>query len=632
METFWLDICNSVRVLLNGRWVTALAIIALALGIGANTAIFSVVNGLLFRGLPYQHPERLVSLWESNPDLAWEFLPVTVGAFDDWHTRAQSFEAVSILDTQRYAVTGTGIPDRLAGVTTSASFFDLMGVSPLLGRVYTEGEDKPGTNHVAVLSYALWQKRFGGEPDVVVKTIHLEGASYTLRGVMPAGFQSPHATDLPPIFQLPPQTELWTPAGLTAQQIANRGSHTKAAVARLKPGVSFAQAQDEISAIAARNEQQYPDSQGFGALLVPLKEQLVGKLRTPLLILLAAVGLVLLIACVNVANLLLVRASARHKEMAVRMALGASRLRLVRQLLTESIMLALCGGCGAVLLGAWGIDLLLVLSPANIPRKYEISVDGTALAFTFGVALVTGIFFGLAPVFQVSHFSLNENLKDGARGSTGGRSRLRSMLVVTEVALSLVLLISAGLLIRSFGRLIASDPGFNPEHLATINLSVSSSRYSFDGKQVMLFKQVLHKVREIPGVVSAGAVSELPLSGSDEMDGFTVEGAPPPKTFNDQPLADVRFVDSGYFDVLQTPIVTGRAFADFDRNGSQAVVIVNDSLVRRYFLGQDAVGKRLKLGGYEDNVPWATVVGVVRDIKHSGLHAEAGPPLFFSSQ
>ncbi|HJQ25194.1 MAG TPA: ABC transporter permease [Blastocatellia bacterium] len=635
MQTILQDLRYGARVLMKKPGFTFIAVLTLALGIGANTAIFSVVNALLFRSLPYKNPERLVMIWETNHELPIpdpDRFPVSVAAFDDWRKQAESFEAVSIFDSQRFAFTGAGAPERVAGITTSAGFFDALGVSPILGRTYTEEEDRPGANKVAVLSYALWQKRFGGDMEICGKTMQLDGDSYTIIGVMPQGMQFPRAADLNAFFQLPPQTELWTPMQLTAEQLTNRGSHSRAVIARLKPGVSFAKAQAELDAIASRNQQQYPNAKGWGAHLMPMQEQLVGGMRPALLILLGAVGLVLLIACANVANLLLARAAARQKEMAVRMAMGASRWRLVRQLLTESLLLALIGGGLGVLLAVWGVDLLLAISPASIPRKNEITVDVAALGFTFAVALMTGVLFGLAPAFQVSRVNLNDVLKEGARGSTGGRTPLRSLLVVAEVALSLVLLTGAGLLVRSFARLTGTDPGFDPHNVAAMNLSISSSHYEWDPKQRRFFKQVLERMRTIPGALSVGAVSELPLSGSEETDSFNIEGRPAPKTSSDDPLADFRFIDEGYFKTLAIPLITGRAFTEYDNDTAPPVVVINESLARRYFNGEDPVGKRVKFGSAEDSDPWATIVGVVRDIKHSGLDAEARPQLYFPYQ
>ena len=631
MNTIWQDISYGVRVLVRDRTITLVAVIALALGIGANTAIFSVVNALLFRGLPYKDADRLVMLWETNPQIqvGFDLLPVSVGAFDDWQKRSESFEHVSVLESVRYAVVGAGRPERVAGVNTSASFFSVVGVSPTLGRTYTEEEDRPGANHVVVISHSLWQTRFGGDPDVCGKTMLLDGVPYNILGVMPRGFQFPRAADLPSFYQLPPRTEVWTPAGFTEGQIANRGSHTKSVIAKLKPGVTFGQAQAEIDAIAGRNAQQFADSQGWGARLVPLKEQLVGDLRVALLALMGAAGCVLLIASANVANLLLTRAATREREIAIRVAMGASRMRIVRQLLTESVLLAFAGGSLGVLLAVWGVDLLLAVSPASIPRKHEIAVDGAALAFTLGTTFVTGILFGLAPAFRLSRNRLNETLKEGVRGSTSGRSRILGVLVVTEVALSLILLICSGLLARSFARVLGTESGFNTRNVAAMTLSVSSFRYDFNSRQVRFFENVIENVRAIPGTVSVGAVSELPLSGSDELDVFTIEGRPAPTTPSDEPIADFRFVDEDYFKTMQIELIAGRAFSKFDSRESQRVAIINESLARSCFNGEDPIGKRVKAGSYDSQQPWATVVGLVKDVKHSGLDKESHPGLYF---
>jgi putative ABC transport system permease protein len=629
------DLRYAFRMFANKPSFTFLVIVTLALGIGANTAIFSVVNALLFRNLPYQNPEQLVMLWEANPEIhvaGYEVFPVSVAAFDDWRKQADSFQAVSVLDSARFALTGIGKPERVAGVTTSASFFELMGVTPILGRTYTEAEDRPGTDRVVVISYALWQGRFGGDKEICGKTMQLDGNSHTILGVMPQGFQFPRATDLPSFFQLPSETELWTPACLSNAQLANRGSHTKAVIARLKPGVPITQAQAQLDVIASQNEQQYPDAKDWQARVLPMKEQLVGKLQVALLLLLCAVGCVLLIACANVANLLLARAATRQKEIAIRMALGASRFRIMQQLLTESVMLALIGGGIGVLFATWGIDLLIALSPANIPRKYEIMIDAETLAFTLVVSLATGILFGLAPLSQVSRFKFNEAMKEGGRGSVGAGGRLRKLLVVAEVSLSLVLLISAGLLIRSFAHLVTTDTGFSSQNLAAMTLQISSSRYDFNPKQIGFFKNVLAQMRTIPGAVSVGAVSELPLGGGDEFDVFTVEGQPAPTSPGEESMAGFRFIDDGYFKTLELPLVAGRDFNEYDTDKSQPVVIISESLARLHFNGEDPIGKRVKAGDFGSDAPWATVVGVVKDLKHSGLDVEVFPHLYFPYQ
>ncbi len=418
MERLIQDIRYAARVLIKGRAVTAVAVFALALGIGANTAIFSVVNAVLLRPLPYETPERLVMLWENNPEvqIGFDLLPVAIANFVDWRDQSESFEHVSILDSNRMTLTGGQEPERVAGASVSASFFQLMGISPAFGRAFSEEEDRPGANRVAVISHAMWQSRFGGGLDVIDKTLMLEGTTYRIIGVMPEGFSFPRAQDLPSYFRLAPRTDVWTPIGLTDEQLNNRGSHNKAVIARLKENVSVAQAQTEMSQIAARIGERYPEASGFGVTVLSLYEQLVGGSRTALWILLGAVAFVLLIACANVANLLLARAASRQKEIAIRTALGANRGRIIRQLLTESVMLSLAGGVAGALIAFWGLDLLLALSPDSIPRKDEIGIDGRVLGFTFLASLATGLLFGLVPAVYASKLNLNETLKEGAQG------------------------------------------------------------------------------------------------------------------------------------------------------------------------------------------------------------------------
>ncbi|MGA9770725.1 MAG: ABC transporter permease [Blastocatellia bacterium] len=633
METLYQDLRYGARMLVKGRAVTAVAIIALALGIGANTAIFSVVNTVLLRPLPYKNADQLVMIWETNSEvqIGFDLLPVSIAAFADWRNQCESFEAISILDAERFAFTGSGVPERVGGASVSAGFFDLMSVTPILGRVFSPEEDKPGANTVVVISHALWQSRFGADKDVCGRTIMLDGRSYTIIGVMPKGFQFPRVEDLPPYFQASIQSDMWTPIGLTGEQLANRGSHNKSVIARLKPGFTVAQAQAEIEAISNRIAGQYPEARGWGAKVLPIKEQLVGNLRVALFTLLGAVGFVLLIACANVANLLLARATSRQKEIAVRTALGATRWRIVRQLLTESVILSLAGGVIGVLLAVWGVNVLLAISPSNIPRKYEISIDGYVLAFTFAVSLVTGILFGLAPAFQVSRFNLSETLKESARGSTAGNSPLRSLLVVAEVALALVLLIGAGLLLNSFSRLSGINPGFNPTNVLTMKLDATSSDDD-DPKQARIFQQIIEKVKALPGVESAGAVSDIPLSGGEEIDQFTVEGSPAPTNYNDTPLADFRFIDEGYFSTLKIPLVAGRDFSERDTASAPPVVIISESLARRFYRDEQAVGHRLKAGDFESRAPLATIVGVAKDVKHTTLEQETRPQLYFPYQ
>ncbi|HEX8184592.1 MAG TPA: ABC transporter permease, partial [Blastocatellia bacterium] len=418
------DVRFALRTMRRKPGFAAIVVLALAIGIGANTAIFSVVNAVLLQSLPYKEPDKLVMVWETNPTLqvGFDLLPASSANFADWRDQNKSFESVSIIDNARVTLTGTGAPERVAGANVSSSFFDVMGVAPVLGRVFSSEEDKPGNNRVAVISYAMWQRRFGGGQDAIGKSLVLDGESYFIIGIMPEGFQFPRAQDLPSYFQLAPQTELWLPIGLTNEQIQNRESHNKAVIARLKPEVTIQQARADLTTIAARLADQYPDNLGWGVAIVSLQDQLVGDMRTALWVLLGAVGFVLLIACANVANLLLAKSGARQKEIAIRIALGGSRRRVVRQLLTENLLLSLTGGLAGILLAVWGINLFLAWSPANIPRKHEIGIDASVLGFTFAISLLTGLIFGLAPAIQTSKPDLNEALKDGLRGSTSGMS------------------------------------------------------------------------------------------------------------------------------------------------------------------------------------------------------------------
>jgi putative ABC transport system permease protein len=631
MENLLQDVRYGIRMLLRGRAVTIVAVVALALGIGANTAIFSVVDSVLLSPLPYKDPDRLAMIWQTNPEIqiGFDMLPVTAADFVDWRDQGRSFQSISIIDSGRLVLSGQDAPERVAGARVSASFFGVMGVEPSLGRAFTDQEERPGANRVAVISHAMWLSRYGGDRGAIGKSLALDGSTYEIIGVMPEGFQFPRSQDLPSYFQLAPQTELWLPIGLTDEELKNRGSHNKAVIARLKPDASIEQAQDEMAAIAAKNSEMYEESRGFGASVVPLQEQLVGHTRTALWVLLAAVGFVLLIACANVANLLLARASARQKEIAIRTALGATRSRIIRQLFTESVLLSLCGGAVGILLALWGLNLLLALSPADIPRKHEIRIDGAALGFTLLISLLTGVLFGLAPSLQSSRVNFNETLKEGARGTSGATgNRLRGLLVIVEIAMTVVLLVGAGLMLRSFIGLLKTDPGFNPKSVLTMKIELPDRKYPRERDQIAFFKQVIERVRLLPGAESASAISHLPLSGTEEIDMFTIEGSTI-ESLSDTPLADFRFVDHNYFRAMGIPLVAGRYFTEGDNENGQRVIVINETLARRFYPGQEAVGKRIKEGDQRSDNPWSTVVGVVGDVKHSGLNSDARPTLYF---
>src|SRR5215212_8556503 len=497
------DLRYGLRTLRKHPGFTAVAVVALALGIGANTAIFSVVNTVLLRPLPYKEPDRLVMVWEDATKSGYPRNTPAAANYVDWRDQNGVFDGMAALADQSFNLTGLGDPERLEGKRASANLFGLLGVEPLLGRGLLPEDDRPGAGRVAVLSHGLWQRRFGADPKVVGRSLELNGQSFEVVGVMPPGFQFPS-----------PEDELWVPIAFTQQEAASRGRHYLEVVARLKPGVSVEQAQAEMSTIAARLQQQYPEQNAdLGAAVVPLHEQVVGDIKPALLILLGAVGFVLLVACANVANLLLARAAARQKEIALRTALGASRLRLVRQFLTESVLLAALGGVVGLLLSVWGVSLLKSFIPENISQVKAIAVDARVLGFTVLVTLLTGLVFGLAPAAQASRFNLNETLKEGGRDTAAARggNRIRGLLVVAEVAVSLVLLGGAGLLINSFMRLRSVDPGFRTDKLLTMSVVLPQQKYPDRARRAAFYTEMLRRVEALPGVRSAGVTNWIPL-------------------------------------------------------------------------------------------------------------------------
>ena len=630
MDTLLQDLRYTVRMLIKRPGFTVVAILALALGIGANTAIFSVVNAVLLRPLPYENPEQLVMMWETNPrlKLGYDEVSVAPANFIDWKNQNSVFQEVAAFWPNTFNLAGAGQPERLEGVDVSAGLFSMLGAQPARGRVFEAGEDEPGRNHVVIVSHGLWQRRFASDPDLVGKTIKLNGEEFTVIGIMPEDFQFPRRTELPAQYRFfPPQPELWAPLVFTQTQLQNRGTHNTAAMGRLKSGVTLDEARSEMSAIANHLAEQYPrTNRGFDVILTPMHEQAVGRVRPALLILFSAVGLVLLIACANVANLLLARTASRKKEIAIRTALGAGRARLVRQFLTESVLLAMTGGVIGLLLALWGIDILLTLAPGNLPRLNEVRLDGYVLGFTLLVSLVTGLAFGLAPAYRASKPDLNEALKEGARGVSVSfaRNRLRSLLVVAEVALSLVLLVGAGLLIKSFLKLQQVNPGFKAENAFAIEVALPDTSYPESDRQVTFFNQLLERVSRLPEVESASVSASIPFSGSENSTGFGVEGY----QFTEQgPLADYAAIAPGFFNVMGIPIVRGRDFTERDNKDAPQVVIVSQSLAERFFPDGDAIGKRLTFNFGAERVA-REIVGVVGDVKYTALNAEPIPAVY----
>ncbi|HYY56574.1 MAG TPA: ABC transporter permease [Pyrinomonadaceae bacterium] len=621
MGTLWQDLRYGLRTLSKTPGFTLAAVLALALGIGANSAIFSVANAVLLKPLPYSEPERLVMIWGDLFKPGLDEIGASAPEFNDYREQGHVFESLACYTEGGFNLSGEGEPERISGAYVSADLFPLLGVGPTLGRTFAVEEDQPGRDQVVVLSHSLWQRRFAADRSIVGKTVGINGKSMTVVGVMPSAFQFPDR-----------EVEIWKPLALDAEDRSeqSRGSHYLNVIARLKPGVSVEQAQAEIKGIAERIRQQHPDQydNGFGAKIVSRHEQVVGPIRPVLLILLGTVGFVLLIACANVANLLFARAATREREMAIRTALGAGRWRIVRQLLTESLLLSLAGGAGGLLLALWGVDLLVALAPVDIPRLSEVRLDGRVLGFTLLVSLLTGGLFGLAPALRLSKPDLQESLKDGARGAGEGfrRQRMRNLLVVSEVALSLVLLIGAGLMIRSFLQVQKISPGFNPDRVLTMRLSLPQSKYAEAKQQRAFFEQLTARVSALPGVESVGAVNFLPMSKSGNMWSFAIEG----RGNAVGPNLHFRMISPDYFRTLSIPLDRGRQFTEQDREGAPPVAVINETMARTFFPGEDPLGKRIKLASMTSPFPWLAVVGVVGDVKHYGLDEETKPELYVS--
>ena len=615
METLLKDIRYGVRTLLKTPGFTAVAVIALALGIGANTAIFSVVNAVLLRPLPFQQSEQLVMVWEKRAQLGRERNPVSPPDFNDWRAQNQVFEDMAAFSGQGFNLGAGTEPERIQGAGVSPSLFSILRAQPRMGRVFEADEDKPGNNTVVIIGSGLWQRSFAADPEIVGKTIKLDEKAYTVVGVMAADFVFPNR-----------RSEVWVPLTLSPQDADNRGGHNLQVVARLKPDITVKQAQTEMDSITAQLEQQYQVNTGHRANVFSLYHEVVANARPALLVLLGAVAFVLLIACANVANLLFARSSARQKEMAIRTALGARRSRIIRQLLTESVILAIAGGTIGVLLALWGLDLLLAIGGNTIPRVKEIKIDSWVLEFSMLVSLATGLLFGMVPALQASKPDLNETLKEGGRGASGSirHNRIRSSFVIAEVAICLVLLIGAGLMLRSFARVVNVNPGFNPDNLLSMNVALSGSRYGAAEQVTSFYQRTLERLSSLPGVQSAAATTGLPMAGGFGSRYFSIEGRPPQPAgqgFN----ANVNLTTPGYFQTMNIPLIEGREFDQRDVVKAPEAVIINQDMVRRYWPDGDPIGKRLAVG----NGPWRTVVGVVGDVKQAGLDIETRPEMFW---
>jgi putative ABC transport system permease protein len=618
------DLRFGARILVKNPGFAVIAVVTLALGIGATTAIFSVVHAVLWRALPFPDPGRLVRFWESNPGRGWPEFAASAPNFADWRKQQSICEQLAAHEFHTFNFTGSGEPERVAAVNVTTNFFRVLGVLPAHGRDFLPEEEQSGRGHVVILSDGLWQRRFGADPDLIGRQIQLSGESYTVVGVMP------------PRFQLTRGTELWVPLTLdpAAQPSrANRSSHNLSVIGRLKPGVSLAQARASMDTIARRLEQQYPESNtGWGVRMATFYDWIVPEqIRRSMLVLFAAVGFVLLISCANVANLLLARASARQVEMAIRAAMGASRWRVTRQLLTESVLLSTLGGLVGLLLAFWWTDFIKASTVLNIPRLDETRLDLQVLGFTFLTASITGLIFGLAPAWQASRLAHGETLKEGGRSGGGKRQRFRSALVVAEVALALVLLVGAGLMIRSFTHLQNVPLGFAPDHVLTMQLALPTAKYGQGAPRVDFFNQLLQRLRAVPGVIDASAVTALPLAGGGTwVEEVTLEGRDAAPSGAPLP-ADVSAVAPNYFHTMGIPLLAGRDFTEQDRGAfwlgeAPLTLIVNDTFARRYWSSENPIGKRFRPG----DGPFGTVIGVVGDVRSLSLEREPRPAFYFS--
>jgi putative ABC transport system permease protein len=619
MNSFWQELRYGARRLWQRPGFTIIATLTLALGIGATAAIFSVVNGVLVRSLPYREPARLMLLWEASDNVRNNH--ISHPNFIDWRAEQQSFESISAYSGRwggPETITGGSEPERAFVVSVYRDFFNVLGVAPIAGRAFLPEEAQPGTNPVVVVSYNFWQRRLGGTHDLMNKRLAIGDRSFSVIGVMPPG------------FSFPAETDLWVSKEQFGADSSSRSSHNYVGIARLKPNVTQGQAQAEMTAIARRIVQQdATDRQHNDVNVISVKDQLTGSVRRGLLVLFGAVGFVLLIACANVANLMLARALGRQKEIAISVALGAGRTRIVRQLLTESLLLAMMGGALGLLFAYWLVKALVALGP-TIPRLSEIGIDGRTLAFTFGASLLTSLLFGLVPALRASSPDLNESLKEGGRSSGGSSGLARGTLVVAEIALTFVLLAGAGLLIKSLWRVMQVHPGFNPEGALTMQVSLPASEYAGSARKIAFYRQLFERLKSVPGVVTAGMVNNLPMGGVDINGQFGIAG----RAQDQAGYASYRVVSPAYFRALDIPLLSGRYFTDQDSESSEPVAIISKRVAETFFRGEDPLGKRVlsvndaSREEFDRAERWPKIVGIVGDVKHFGLENRNSADLY----
>ncbi|MCA1566100.1 MAG: ABC transporter permease [Acidobacteria bacterium] len=632
METLLQDLQYGVRMLLKTPGFTAVAILALALGIGANTSIFSVVNAVLLRPLPFPDPEKVMLIGEVNNNQkgAEEQTGIAPANFLDYRNGNKTFESIgafSMTARTGFNLGSAGEPERVTGANVSSNLFTTLGVNPLHGRHFQQEEEKQGNHRSVMLSYNLWQRRFGSDPNIAGKPIMLNGFNYLVVGVMPKGFQFPTKDMLPSLQTLQKPVEAWVPLSIPEADWTARGSRFMTAIGRLKGGVSIEQANADLNGIAGRLALQHAQNIGWGAKVISLQEQMVGPIKLALLVLFGTVGFVLLIACTNVANLLLARAATRQKEIAVRVALGAGRPRLIRQLLTESLVLAIAGGALGLLLAVWGVNILVSISPQDIALPTQFGLDVRVIVFTLLVSFVTAIIFGLVPALQASKVNLNDVIKEGGRSSTGNGQRVRNILVVVEIALAAILLVGAGLMVKSFTRLENVNPGFDAKNIMTFQYTLPISKYPDDPEVIAFNRQLIERLKSLPGVETVSGTTVLPLGKASNYTSFEIEGRQPqpPGQFL---LSEHIGIFPDYFKLMRVPLLKGREFTEQDTKQSAPVVIINEAMASHFWPNEDALGKRIKID-YDQGVA-REVVGIVNNVKNFGLDAEPKPEMYVS--
>lgn len=623
LETIWQDAKYAKRGFRKSPGFTFFAVTVLALGIAANTAIFSIADAVLLRPLPYRNANQLVMVWEEASSYGFPEDTPAPGNFSDWKARNHVFEDVAAISADDLNLTGDGNPEQLTGQAVSSNLFSVLGVSPALGRDFRQDDNVPGTAHVAILSHGLWRRRFGADPAIVGQQIRLNGDKYTVLGVMPRGFLYPDR-----------ESEIWVAWQFTREQLANHGSHFLHVVARLKPSISLRTANADLATVAKQLEQEHPDSNAkVGAYAVMLREQLAGGTRPAILVLLGAVCFVLLIACANLANLLLARATGKRRELAMRLTLGASRSRIVSQMLTESVLLAGIAGAIGLTLSTWGTQILAKLIPSGFAPLEATSVNRSVLLFAAAISIATGILFGIVPALRISSFHLVDSLRSGGgqSGVGSGGQRLRDALVVTEVALAIVLLAGAALMIRSLENLLHLDPGFRADHVLVLRTPPQMQKYDTRTRRTAFYDQVLQRVEHLPGVICAGYTTWIPLTNPGGATGITIEGHPEPAP-GQLLVPNARIISRGYPTSLRMKLIDGRMFDEHDGAATQLVALINETMARRFWAGENPVGRRFKRGTYRQDVPWITVVGVVGDVHQAGLDAPARPEMYLPYQ